>query len=504
MGENCKIGKGSNGSIYDIGNNTVVKKLVKNNNDFISSIRELSIMLQTYQHPFIVEFKNYKYLKENIKFDNIEFYLEKADMDLHSKMTKENNKNYLDYKNFMFEILLSVKYLHDLNIIHRDIKPENILIFENDSHYGKVAKLTDFGMAINYAKGAHHTPFVTSSRYKSPEICLGSTKYGLESDIWALGITFFEMISNKEYFPVSCKELNNIEEIKKECDDILFKIVSRNPIIDENLKEFVKLHSIKKTSLTKNRTPFKKKLGLNSIKIKLFEFETNSSFDDFCDLIENMLKISPKERYNIDQCLSHNFFSGYNRNFKVDTFQIDNRIILPNPKIRKVMSIYMYDLFLKKKKLFWLKNEGYLEYRIIFQAINIFDRYSLNFDILKNKDIIMHVILYICFKFFNCMGESLSIKDVIGIDLDNKTLSECYKLEKKILDILIDNGYIYCDTIYEFFVQKGLNIKDLNRIFIIYINNNSISGLTPHEFYDIYLKKNVSNIPIEELDSIIF
>ena len=46
------------------------------------------------------------------------------------------------------EVMLVVKYCHDMGVVHRDIKPENILL----TAAGKI-KLADFGLAIRISEG---------------------------------------------------------------------------------------------------------------------------------------------------------------------------------------------------------------------------------------------------------------------------------------------------------------------------------------------------------------
>jgi serine/threonine protein kinase len=77
------------------------------------------------------------------------------------------------------------------DIVHRDLKPANILITESNH-----VKIADFGFAIkieSLAKGNKYN--VGSPLYMAPE-SLKKNDYSFKSDIWALGIIFYEMLFN--------------------------------------------------------------------------------------------------------------------------------------------------------------------------------------------------------------------------------------------------------------------------------------------------------------------
>jgi serine/threonine protein kinase len=109
------------------------------------------------------------------------------------------------YKGFsgLGEILDIIKQIceglseaHKANIIHRDIKPENILI----DNRGRV-KILDFGLAK--LKGASKLTKDSSTlgtiHYMSPEQIRGED-IEESSDIWALGILVYEMITGQVPF----------------------------------------------------------------------------------------------------------------------------------------------------------------------------------------------------------------------------------------------------------------------------------------------------------------
>ncbi|XP_041460409.1 serine/threonine-protein kinase DCLK1-like isoform X1 [Lytechinus variegatus] len=88
------------------------------------------------------------------------------------------------------DLAKALKYLHDLNVVHRDLKPENLLV--NKSESGEITlKLADFGLAME-VKAPIYTVCGTPT-YVAPEI-LGETGYGLEVDMWAIGVITYILL----------------------------------------------------------------------------------------------------------------------------------------------------------------------------------------------------------------------------------------------------------------------------------------------------------------------
>ncbi|KAE8682913.1 Disease resistance protein RPS5, putative isoform 2 [Hibiscus syriacus] len=98
------------------------------------------------------------------------------------------------------QTLKGLIYLHhEVHVIHRDIKPSKLLI----NHRGEV-KITDFGESAELTSylGLANT-FVGTYNYMSPERICGSS-YGVDADIWSLGIVLLECATGK--FPYSPPE----------------------------------------------------------------------------------------------------------------------------------------------------------------------------------------------------------------------------------------------------------------------------------------------------------
>ena len=84
------------------------------------------------------------------------------------------------------EIVTALDYAFELDIIHGDIKPSNVLITKNGT-----AKLSDFGMARSASSNSDRLLGGTPN-YISPELLSGELP-SIQSDIYALGVTFYEM-----------------------------------------------------------------------------------------------------------------------------------------------------------------------------------------------------------------------------------------------------------------------------------------------------------------------
>ncbi|KAH8852652.1 Serine/threonine-protein kinase DCLK3 [Schistosoma japonicum] len=81
-------------------------------------------------------------------------------------------------------------YLHCRSIVHRDLKPENILLLRQKNGQIRV-KLADFGLALVVTRNMYTV--CGTPTYIAPEI-LEESGYGLEVDMWALGIITYIML----------------------------------------------------------------------------------------------------------------------------------------------------------------------------------------------------------------------------------------------------------------------------------------------------------------------
>jgi serine/threonine protein kinase len=95
------------------------------------------------------------------------------------------------FRTIAHQCLDALAYCHSCNFFHGDIKPANILL---DAH--SRVKLADFGLAGQRCDG-ESLPMKGSLPYMSPELIRGRSTNGAANDIWALGITFLELLTGK-------------------------------------------------------------------------------------------------------------------------------------------------------------------------------------------------------------------------------------------------------------------------------------------------------------------
>ncbi|WP_369991342.1 serine/threonine protein kinase [Mycoplasmopsis arginini] len=91
------------------------------------------------------------------------------------------------------EICEGLADIHLANVIHRDLKPSNILI-ESETN---TVKLIDFGISLSddSLRVTADNKTVGSVQYLAPEIPTRSQTASIQSDIYAFGMIFYEMLA---------------------------------------------------------------------------------------------------------------------------------------------------------------------------------------------------------------------------------------------------------------------------------------------------------------------
>ena len=118
---------------------------------------------------------------------------------LRQKLERDGQMPVHDAVRILREVADALAYAHAHGVLHRDIKPDNVMLS------GRHALVTDFGVAkaVSDAGGEKLTTVgiaVGTPTYMSPEQATGDIHTDHRSDIYALGILGYELLSGKPPF----------------------------------------------------------------------------------------------------------------------------------------------------------------------------------------------------------------------------------------------------------------------------------------------------------------
>ncbi|MBI4423838.1 MAG: serine/threonine protein kinase [Elusimicrobia bacterium] len=190
------IGEGGMGVVYEardtlLGRKVAIKELkseLKARRREVARFLEEARIVARLQHPNIVA------IHEVVQDEGEAFMV--LELVRGEPLGERLDAQRLDWGGFLLlaeQICAAVDYAHSQGIIHRDIKPSNILVA------GKSAvKLTDFGIARGVKDALSQltgTVVKGTLSYMAPEQHYGESD--ARSDVYALGVTFYEMLAGE-------------------------------------------------------------------------------------------------------------------------------------------------------------------------------------------------------------------------------------------------------------------------------------------------------------------
>lgn len=450
---NVIYGSGSYGVVYEVIDHNMKKmaikcNLIENSIDFIGSLRELDIINKLHGHPNIV-YTNYIYFKNpfikspdiktkmsDVKCDSVYFVFESAKTNLLSLISR---LSYIDLKKYTLHLLLALEFMHYKGIIHQDIKPSNILISE-----GGEAQLCDFGLSEIINTNMDPTKYTSTIWYRAPEVSKGNV-HTFTADIWSIAMVFIEMIIKKPLLG-SCPDNNEL---------LISQILTKVPISDRQylLKEN-NTPNVQKIKCRFNN--FRSLLKLNAVNIDNFN-STPGTYDQFLDLLENMLLANPENRFTSTKSLDHPFFESYRDVIS----EYRNKYLIPEMVCLTIDNNDYRKKIMKHAIYFFNKKVEIISPKVIFSSISLFDRYlywkkiypehPLSNDIIKNPldDLTLkyYICLYIFIKYFTLINTPPCFKIIMG-DKYISLYPEIIDFERRLVRDLC-KSMIYVKTILD-------------------------------------------------------
>ena len=341
------------------------------------------LILKKVNHSNIIKFIDvFKKSKPINTLNIVTEYADDGDLNQKIEKLKQKKSPFTEKEiiNYLIQICLALNHIHKKKIIHRDLKSGNIFLTK-----GGLVKLGDFGISKGFkntwekAKSKVGTPY-----YLSPEI-INNKPYDSKSDIWALGVMLYEMMTFKMPFnanslpALSLKILRGIYQqpssyYSKDLINLVKQCLTLEPKKRPSAEMILKMNFIKKricgyldeinfnenlsmTVIRKYKEKKEKKIiGLNNKKVisnrnknnndinnkKLkINFNNNKNFDnDKGKLINFFKKKNNAENNNVDNNknnekinLKFKIVDNKDNNNEPLNFLKDNKINIKNIKI---------------------------------------------------------------------------------------------------------------------------------------------------------------------------
>lgn len=214
------LGTGGMGAVYEAIHSEINRKVaIKVLHAHISARPEFKVrftneakIANIVDHPGLVQVIGYGHLPDGAAFLVMEYLKGET---LGDRLKRSGGMLPLsDTVRLAYLIADSLDAAHSKGVTHRDLKPDNVMIVpDRNVPGGERTKLLDFGIAkLADHTDAAHVPTQTGAMmgtptYMSPEQCKGLRDLDARTDVYALGVMLYVMLSGKPPFDGSVMEV---------------------------------------------------------------------------------------------------------------------------------------------------------------------------------------------------------------------------------------------------------------------------------------------------------
>ncbi|RME86311.1 MAG: serine/threonine protein kinase, partial [Planctomycetota bacterium] len=242
-----KLGQGGQSEVYKALDTTrerlvalkIIKPDIAKDREFIERFHREARHLKRFNHPNIV-----KIYDAGIIHERHYLAMEYIEGETLSERARRAPLSIPEACEIVKQICQGLLVAHSKLVVHRDIKMSNILLAEKkasqemdmEGDFKYVVKIADFGLAKSKkdTKVTQQNQFMGTAKYLPPE----QIKYGEfteKSDIFALGIIFYELLAHEEPF----KATSSIGYLHANVEDEPVPPRRLNPQISESLEKAV-------------------------------------------------------------------------------------------------------------------------------------------------------------------------------------------------------------------------------------------------------------------------
>ncbi|KAH7329396.1 kinase-like domain-containing protein [Stachybotrys elegans] len=236
-------------------------------------------------------------------------------------------------QNFARQLLTSVAFLHDLNLIHTDLKPENILLCDNAyqtfTYNRKIPsssttinrqatqrrvlldteiQLIDFGSAT--FQDEYHSSVVSTRHYRAPEIILG-LGWSFPCDIWSIGCILVEFFTGDALFQThdNLEHLAMMEAVVgSRIDPHLVQAVNKMSTRSGGNPASKYFKRLKLDYPTPDTTRGSRRFVKAMKHLEDIIPSSNQFLRNFLDLLKKIFVYDPAQRITAKQALNHPWF----------------------------------------------------------------------------------------------------------------------------------------------------------------------------------------------------
>ena len=442
------LGEGSYGKVWLVKHKILGKlfalKIIKRKNDiyFNNKVQKEIQILKKLDHPFIL--KIIEFHSTETEYHIITDYCQNGE--LYSEIVNRGRFSEREASFIIYQILLAIRYCHNMGIVHRDIKPENIMIERKEASGLLRVKLIDFGVAKIFSLNVNHKTIVGSNIYMAPEVLRAN--YNESCDLWSIGVILYILLIGKP--PFNGKNENAISfAIKKGKYDILN---SQYESLSQNAK----------------------------------------------DLISKLLKYDPEERITAKEALNHPWFN---------TPDIINIDYLDNERIKDLLlNLERYKSYniIKCAILAYLVHinsdiKEYIEAGKLFNSLDIDHDGKLDKDELKNGFM----------KYFN-LSQSEAIKkanDIFtNIDTDKNELISSEEFIRGCINPDIFYSPNYLKVAFDYFDKNKDGNVSINEMEEIFSQNSKLGSRAKEKLQYLFNQIDVNKdgfISFDEFSAVI-